>query len=307
MEGKALSIFRSKAVRAVALAAAFCLLAAGGSMVCVQSLYGQQQQTFWSSQQKAIVKKIRGLRQLPDQTRGRVTKQLALEIRQLPASENKVKLALGLASLSTEGDPGGRETLQAVTTTLADALREHPLPAKGGQPAMPYLELASLVHVEHLQASLQSPEFAAAMAQLKQQDEQRQQANFTLEGLHGRKWTLKDLRGKVVLVNFWATWCPPCRKETPDLESLYKRFKGQGFVVLGISDQAESKVQPFARKFGVTYPLLLDPGRKVNNLYSVVGIPVSFVYNRQGKLVAQSMDMRTRKQFLAMLAEAGLK
>ncbi|MEJ2010448.1 MAG: TlpA disulfide reductase family protein [Acidobacteriota bacterium] len=307
MNVKALNLSRPKAVRTMALAAAFCLLAAGASMVCVQSLYGQEQRIVWSPQQKAIVKRIKGLRQLPDRTRGHATKQLALEIRQLPASENKVQLALGLASLSTEGDPGGRETLQAVTTTLADALRDHPLPPKDGQPAMAYSELASLVQVEHMQASLQSPEFAAAMAQLKEQDQRRRQANFTLTDLQGRKWTLKDLRGKVVLVNFWATWCPPCRKETPDLESLYKRFKGQGFVVLGISDQAKSKVQPFARKFGVTYPLLLDPGRKVNKLFSVEGIPVSFVYNRQGKLVAQSMDMRTRKQFLAMLAKAGLK
>ncbi len=307
MDEKALNIFRLKASRAMALVAAFCLLTAGASTVGSQSLWGQQQRIVWTPQEKTLIKKIDSLRQLTTDARGHETKQLALEIRQLRASANKVQLAFGLATLSTEGNPGGRETLQAVTATLADALREHPLPAKDGQPAMPYLELASLVHVEHMQASLQSPEFAAAMAQLKQQDEQRQQANFTLVDLQGRKWTLKNLRGKVVLVNFWATWCPPCRKETPDLESLFKQFKGQGFVVLGISDQARSKVQPFARQFGVTYPLLLDPGRKVNKLYSVEGIPVSFVYNRQGKLVAESMDMRTRKQFLTMLAEAGLK
>jgi len=282
------------------------MVCAGVSFISVQNLSAQQKME-WTPQQETIVNQVRGLRRLRDKTRGRVTKRLALEIRQLPPSENKVRLATGLATLSTEGDPGGRETVQEVATTLADALGERPLATSKGQPAMPYAVLAAMAHFEHLNVSLDSPEFAAAFAQLKQQDLQRQQANFTLADLEGHEWTLKNLRGKVVLVNFWATWCPPCRKEIPDLEALYKRFKGQGLVVLGISDEPAAKVQPFVRKEKIQYPVLLDPGRKVNGLYSVAGIPMSFVYDRSGKLVAESMDMRTRKQFLAMLAEAGLK
>ncbi len=296
----------AKSLRLVFVVAVICLLCAGGSLVCFQRLRAQQK-IEWTPQQETIIQQIRGLRQLSDKERGRVTWKLALEIRQLPPSENKVRLATGLATLSTEGDPGGRETVQEVATTLADALGEHPLAAGKGQPAMPYAVLAAMAHFEHLKVSLDSPEFAAAFAQLKQQDLQRQQANFTLADLEGHEWTLKNLRGKVVLVNFWATWCPPCRKEIPDLEALYKRFKGQGLVVLGISDEPAAKVQPFVRKEKIQYPVLLDPGQKVNGLYSVAGIPMSFVYDRSGKLVAESMDMRTRKQFLAMLAEAGLK
>ena len=68
-----------------------------------------------------------------------------------------------------------------------------------------------------------------------------------------------------------------------------------------------AKVRPFIAEHQVTYPILLDPGRKVNDLFQVEGIPKTFVYNRNGKLVAQSIDMRTQKQFLRMLAEAGLK
>ncbi len=219
---------------------------------------------------------------------------------------NKLRLANGLASLSTEGD-FGRDTLQEVATTLAAALHEQPVQAKQGQPPSAYVELAQLVRYEHVQVSLDDPQFAAAMSKIEADNERRQQADFTLMELNGNTWTLKEQRGKVVLVNFWATWCPPCRKEMPDLEGLYKQFKDQGLVILAISDEVESKVRPFVAEQKVTYPILLDPGRKVNDIFQIEGIPKTFVYDRNGKLVAQSIDMRTRRQFLEMLAQAGLQ
>jgi peroxiredoxin len=145
------------------------------------------------------------------------------------------------------------------------------------------------------------------MAKLEADDQRRQEADFTLTDLHGKTWSLKELKGKVVLVNFWATWCPPCRKEMPDLNALYQRFKDQGFVVLAISDEEANKVKPFIVERKISYPVMLDPGRKVNELFQVEGIPKSFVYDREGKLVAQSIDMRTQKQFLEMLGQAGLR
>lgn len=266
----------------------------------------RQSKIVWNDQEKPIAQQIGALRSLPDDVRARTTKQLALEIRGLPAGSHKLTLANGLANLSTEGD-FGRDTLQEVTTTLADALREHPVPEEKGEPAAPYMELAQLVRYEHMKAASDSPEFSTAMAKLEADDNGRQHANFTLTDLQGKTWTLSELRGKVVLVNFWATWCPPCRKEMPDLEALYNRFKGEGLVVLAISDEDAAKVRPFIAEREVTYPILLDPGRKVNDLFQVEGIPKTFVYDREGKLVAQSIDMRTRKQFLGMLAEAGLR
>lgn len=92
----------------------------------------------------------------------------------------------------------------------------------------------------------------------------------------------------------------------PDLETLYERFKDQGLVILSISDEDVDKVKPFITERKIQYPVLLDPGRKVNDLFEVEGIPKSFVYDRDGKLVAQSIDMRTQHQFLAMLERAGL-
>jgi peroxiredoxin len=269
------------------------------------SLAAQDKPTVWSDQEKPILAQLRGLRALPDDVRAKTTKDLALKIRELPAGPNKMRLANGLAGLSTEGD-FGRDALQEVATTLAQTLKDQPLPDEKGQPAYPYVELAELVRYEHVDATLDAPQFAAAMAKLEADDRKRQEADFTLKDLVGKTWTLKQLHGKVVLVNFWATWCPPCRKEMPDLETLYERFKDQGLVILSISDEEADKVKPFIAERKIQYPILLDGG-KVHKLFEVEGIPKSFVYDREGKLVAESIDMRTQRQFLAMLGRAGLQ
>ena len=265
-----------------------------------------QDKVAWSDQEKPIVEQLRGLRKLDDAVRAHSTKDLALQIRALPVVPNKLKLAVALANLSTEGD-FGRDTLQEVTTTLASAVREQPPAGKPGEPADPYVELPSLVRYEHMQATSDNPQFAEAMSKLEADDAKRQSADFTLNDLQGKVWRLRDLRGKVVLVNFWATWCPPCRKEMPDLQALYDKYKDQGFIVLSISDEESTKVVPFISEHKIGYPVLLDPGRKVNEMFIVEGIPKSFVYDREGKMVAQSIDMRTRSQFAAMLAQAGLQ
>jgi peroxiredoxin len=220
---------------------------------------------------------------------------------------NKLTLAVALANLSTEGD-FGHDTLQEVTTTLATAIHEQPPPrGEKGEPNDAYVELTSLVRYEHMQAGSDDPQFAEAMRRLEADDVKRQSADFTLTDLQGKGWHLRDLKGRVVLVNFWATWCPPCRKEMPDLQALYDKYKDQGLIVLSISDEDSSKVAPFIAGRNITYPVLLDPGRKVNDAFVVEGIPKSFVYDREGKLVAQSIDMRTRSQFQEMLRQAGLQ
>lgn len=261
----------------------------------------QKQEIVWNDAEKPIYGQLRTIRQVPDNMRGQVTKDLALKIRALPAASNKLLLAVGLASRATEGD-FGHDNLQEVANTLAQAIQEQPPSSQGA-----YLELASLVRYEHVEVSLDSPQYSAAMAKLQADDEARQSADFTLTDLNGKSWTLKDLKGKVVLLNFWATWCPPCRKEMPDLEALYKRFGPQGLVILGIDDEDAPTVQPFIAQQQITYPVLLDPGRKVNALFQIAGIPKTFVYGRDGRLVTESIDMRTQKQFLEMLAQAGLK
>ena len=313
---KLLDMKRSTDLRFAILA---CALTAS-ILWLARAAVAQTNEVVWSAEEKPIADQIRGLRGLADDVRAETTRDLALKIRKLPATKNKLRLALGLAGRSTEGD-FGHSTLQEVATTLAHALREQPVPwqesgnAAGSagegaratrRPADEYYELVTLVRYEHVEASLEDPQFSAAMKELEAEDQKREHPEFTLKDLAGKSWTFSDLRGKVVLVNFWATWCPPCRKEMPDLEALYEKYKNQGLLILAISDEEAAKVGPFIAERKISYPVMLDPGRKVNGLFQVEGIPKSFVYARDGKMVAQSIDMRTRSQFQEMLAEAGL-
>ena len=249
-----------------------------------------------------IIDGIRQLRSLPDDQRAVQTKNLAFEIRALDDPKLKIDDAYGLANLATEGD-FGHDTLQAVTDTLKIAVQQDPIDA---QPYH-YDELAQLHYFEHMTVGLTVPPYQAALDRLKVVESARSKVNFTLSDLSGKPWHLSDLKGKVVLVNFWATWCPPCRKEMPDLEVLQGQFKDKGLVILGISDEKEPVVSAFIAKNNYTFPILLDPDRKVNTAYQVQGIPKSLIYDRNGRLVAESIDMRTRGQFLALLAKAGLK
>jgi len=149
--------------------------------------------------------------------------------------------------------------------------------------------------------------FRKALAKLAEDDERRQHLDFTLTDLDHKPWALRQLAGNVVLVNFWATWCPPCRKEMPDLDALNKEFRGRGLIILAISDEDRATVAPFIAERKLSYPVLLDPGHAVNDLFGVQGIPRSFVYDRDGRLAAESIDMRTRAQFLENACASGFE
>ena len=159
---------------------------------------------------------------------------------------------------------------------------------------------------EQVDASVSDPRFREAMKTPDTDDERRQHLDFTLTGLDGKSWSLRQLKDKIAVVNFWATWCPPCRKEMPDLDAIYKEFRDQGLVILALSDEDQTKVEPFLAQHPVSYPVLPDPGGRVKDLFVVRGIPKTFVYDRSGKLAAESIDMRTRRQFMEMLERAGL-
>jgi thiol-disulfide isomerase/thioredoxin len=247
----------------------------------------------------------KNLRSVSTDKRPAATLKLAQAIATLPAGMDKVKLAYGLAGLSTEGD-AGHETLQAVADTLSKSLAETPLPAKGDRPPAPYLELATLVRYEGLTATLADPLYMQAVQTLANDDADVEKADFTLKDLRGKKYTLSELRGKIVMVNFWATWCGPCRMEMPQLDQLYTHFQSQGLVVLSITDEEAFKVNSYISPTGYHPPVLLDTGGAVHKQFHIEGIPRTFVFNREGKLVAEAIDQRTMRQFLTMLSKTDL-
>ncbi len=263
---------------------------------------------FASSQanESAIAQKIQDFLSVPEEQRPALSIEIAQEIQSLPASATKVQLADDLTIRVTEGDQG-RAAEQMAATTLAQALSESPAPAKGDYPPEPYLALARLVHYEHVNAALDHPLFARALRIFEENDKAVQDVDFTLRDLDHHPVTLSDLRGKVVLVNFWATWCAPCRIEMPDLDALYTRFQSQGLVVLSITPDDPVKVRMLISRMNYHPTVLLDPGEEVVHSFHLLGLPESFVFNREGKLVAIAVDQRTPHQFLAMLAQAGLR
>lgn len=108
-------------------------------------------------------------------------------------------------------------------------------------------------------------------------------ADFSLEALEGGAGNLRDYRGKVVVLNFWASWCAPCRAEMPDMQTVYSELRDRGLVVVGVN-QGESveKVGAFAREFGLTFPILLDESQSIARKYGVRSYPTTFIISRDG-------------------------
>lgn len=109
--------------------------------------------------------------------------------------------------------------------------------------------------------------------------------NFTLNTLEGTPLSLESLKGKVVVLNFWATWCGPCVEELPAFQQLFKRYGEKGLVVIGIGvDDDLPSLKEFQKRFALTYPLIFDRDGDIKRRYRLTGVPESFVLDRQGRL-----------------------
>jgi peroxiredoxin len=120
-----------------------------------------------------------------------------------------------------------------------------------------------------------------------------QPPHFTARGLDAGEISITDLRGRVVVLNFWASWCAECRPEMPGLDRLQREFGPRGLAVIGVNAREDpATIRRFANDLRLGFPLALDPGGKVNALYGVVGLPTTFLVARDGRAVALGVGPR---------------
>ncbi len=112
---------------------------------------------------------------------------------------------------------------------------------------------------------------------------------FALKNLKGNQVELESFRGQVVVLNFWATWCVPCRVEMPAFENLYRRYRSEGLAVLAVSldKNADAEVKEFVEEYKLSFPILMDSDGKAEKLYPTISIPFTFVIDQEGRVVAR--------------------
>jgi thiol-disulfide isomerase/thioredoxin len=158
--------------------------------------------------------------------------------------------------------------------------------------------------------------FDPSKTQAKDRREQQQKAavttagseapDFTLRDLEGKEVRLSELRGKAVLLDFWATWCAPCRAVMPVVELLHREFKDKGLAVFGVDDEDPQVVGKFLQKFGYTLPTLLDPDKQVASKFEVGGIPTTILIDKQGKIALFKIESGTYEELRDALRAQGI-
>lgn len=122
---------------------------------------------------------------------------------------------------------------------------------------------------------------------------------FTLPDVNGKMVSLRDFKGKVLILDFWATWCPPCREEIPHFQNLYAQYKGKGLEIIGIAiDQGgRAAVKPFVEANRISYTILIGSEEVTNTYGGIIGIPTTFVVDRKGNIVKKYVGFRDKEVF----------
>jgi cytochrome c biogenesis protein CcmG/thiol:disulfide interchange protein DsbE len=132
--------------------------------------------------------------------------------------------------------------------------------------------------------------------------------DFTLQLYGGGELTLSDLRGKVVLINFWASWCDPCRDEAPALERMWREYKDRGVVFIGVDYvDVESSARDYMAEFDITYPNGLDKGQRISRAYHIRGVPETFFIDKNGNIAPIMINGKPQDRKISPITEAELK
>jgi thiol-disulfide isomerase/thioredoxin len=179
----------------------------------------------------------------------------------------------------TRATPGGSVTCAARRTS-------------GPRPATFVLWLVTWLFALPVTAQIEVPELSHRLTALEKPMEA---PGFTLTDMDGDSHSLADYRGKVVLINFWASWCPPCVREMPSLERLYQALEDEPFIVLAVNQwENADHVFAFMGRIDVfpTFPILFDPDSAVSEAYGVKGLPTSFIVDKRGRVVFRAIGGR---------------
>ncbi len=129
--------------------------------------------------------------------------------------------------------------------------------------------------------------------------------DFNLKDQYGVVHSLENYKGKVMFLNFWATWCPPCKKEMPDVESIYKEYgeNKKDVVILGVNSEKENEVKKFLKDKGYTFPTVIDENSEVMRKYFIQAFPTSFVIDKEGNVYGYVMGGLTKEQIKQVIEE----
>lgn len=117
--------------------------------------------------------------------------------------------------------------------------------------------------------------------------------DFTLTDINGKSHTLSAYKDKIVMLNFWASWCPPCREEMPSMQKMYDNWDKNKFILLAVNvDEGREKVKEFAKKNSYTFPILIDSDRMVSKKYEVSGIPTTYLIDEKGRILQRVVGSR---------------
>ncbi|TYP92138.1 Peroxiredoxin [Fodinibius salinus] len=158
---------------------------------------------------------------------------------------------------------------------------------------------------ERVSGNTQTAEGQATNTQDSSRKQFKKAPDFTLKTMSGDSFTLSDHKGKVVVLNFWATWCGPCRKEIPDFMELYKELKDEGVLFAGISldEEGWEKVRPYANDMNINYPIMVDDGNVSRKYGPIRAIPTTLIINKKGRVEYVAPGMLTKEKLKPILTK----